>query len=264
MRKRLVVVLPVVLCTGLLVLVARFGPYLEVVGALLPDQPHARGHDDLVVRVEDSPGTGSRESFFSDPPLLVVTGDGTAYVSRDAAPTGLVRPVLTLDLGEGGVQDLLKRASHDGLLADHPTYPMPHVMDGGETTVTLATGHGRWTHRAYALGPGLGFSARARLADFVGRAEALASSSSAAPYDPPALRVMAEASPAWPIDAAAWPAGATVAPADLGDCTVVRDPRLVRLLTTSADRFYRQDGTTYAVAAAVLLPGDSCGAAPGS
>ncbi len=267
MRKPLVVVVPVLLAVGLLVLVGLFGLYTEVVGAFMPDQPHARGHDDLLIRVVDSPGMGTRESYFSVPPRLVVTGDSTAYVSQDGAPTGLVRPVLTLDVGEGGVQDLLKRASRDGLLEEHPTYPMPDVLDGGDTTVTLVTSHGRWTHRAYALGSGFGFSARARLADFVGRAEVVAASTSAVPYDPTALRVTAEAALAPPEregDVAAWPPDAAVRLADVGSCSVVTDPVAVHTLTTSPVQLYRQGGTTYAVAAGALLPGDSCGDAPAS
>ena len=244
---------------AVLVVVGRHGPYL---GVLEHDQPYAHGHDDLVVRVERSPGMGTRESFFSEPPDLVVTGDGTAYATAHAgAPSGIVASVLTFHVPEGRLQDLLKRAHHDGLLADRAAYPAPAgVMDGGTTTVVLDTTV-RWTHRAYALEPG-GWNptATGRLADFVGAALRVADGPGT-PYRPRVLRVMAEPTQqgsTTSVPMATWPVGAEVEPAALGDCTVVRDPAVVEALTTRSDQYYRQGTTTYAVAAAVHLPGDVC------
>ncbi len=85
----------------------------------------------------------------------MVTGDGTAYAAaHEGPPSGIVDSVLTFHLSEGRVQGLLKRAHHDHLLTDRPTYPAPtDVVDGGTTSVVVAT-TARWTHRAYALEPG--------------------------------------------------------------------------------------------------------------
>lgn len=262
MTKRLATLLTIVLAFGaVLVLIGRYGPYVGVIGAFMPDQPHARGHADLVIRVEDSPGMGTMQSFFSRPPDLVVTGDGTAYAHQWATSTGLVEPVLTFHLGEGGIQGLLKRASHDGLLADHLTYPMPDVQDGGLTRVVLATGNGRWSHSAIALEPGWGPTARGHLADFVSAARAVAASTSAVPFHATALRVMAAVSSEATSktgDVGRWPARARVHLDAIGGCAVVTDPTVIRLLTTQKVGFYREGGTTYSLAAAVLLPGDSC------
>jgi hypothetical protein len=38
----------------------------------------------------------------------------------------------------------------------------------------------------------------------------------------------------------------------------VRDRAVVRALMTRPERYYRQGGRTYSVAAAILLPGDTC------
>jgi hypothetical protein len=59
---------------------------------------------------------------------------------------------------------------------------------------------------------------------------------------------------------APWRAPARVRLAGIGSCSVVDDPAVVRSLTTREETFYRQGGTTYDVAAAVLLPGDTCSA----
>jgi hypothetical protein len=45
---------------------------------------------------------------------------------------------------------------------------------------------------------------------------------------------------------------------------VVTDPIVVHRLTTAGVHYYRQGDRTYEVAAAVLLPGDSCGSDPAS
>lgn len=241
------------------VLFVRYGPYLPL---LEPAQPYAHGHDDLVIRIDVSPGMGTAESFFSQPPDLVVTGDGTAYTPQSQGPrTGIVTPVVSHSLGEGRLQTLLKRAHHDGLLAEHPTYATPdQVYDGSTTDLTLVTGHGRWTHSAYALDSGgWGLTARDRLHDFVSHALSEGSGGPTTVVRPETLRVMAlEAAPGGSFPVATWPPQATVLPAEIGDCLVVRDPAVVQTLTTRSEQYYRQGGTTYDVAAAVPLPGDWC------
>ncbi len=72
-RERVVIGVEILGFLAALVLIASFGPYTRVTGFFMPDQPHAHGHDDLVIRVEDQP------SMRVMPPVLVVAGDGTAY-----------------------------------------------------------------------------------------------------------------------------------------------------------------------------------------
>jgi hypothetical protein len=264
MKRLLVTVLPVAAVVAVLMLFLARGPY---VGLLEPHQSHPQGHDDMVVRVEESPGMGTIEGFFSRPPVLVVAGDGTAYADRGGTASGLVEPVVTFHLDEGDLQSLLKRAARDGLLTDHASYSNPDVQDGGQTDVVLATDAGEWSHSAYALEGGWSLSARGRLADFVNAATAVAARHSAEPYQPTALRVLVtplEQGPAKGESVARWPGDTGVDLAHIEHCGVVTSPSAIRVLTRSSERLYREAGQTFLVAAAVSLPGDDCGAGDAS
>lgn len=234
------------------------------------DQQHPSGHDDLVVRIEVGGGMGSRESFFSEAPSLVVAGDGTVYLpAEDGSMSGIVAPLVTRRLSAEAVQDLLRRAVDDGLLGTPAGYDDDTgVSDGSTTSVTLVTDAGRWQHTAYALGEGGGSTdARASLVDFVDHALTTVDPATAAPYHPETLRILA--SPVEQGDDGAtptgrWPAGAGVDLAAAADCLVVDSPAAVRTLTQRPLRHYRQGRHVYSVAAAVSLPGDDCGGDTGS
>lgn len=265
MKKSWGPLLGTVLVAGLLALLYARG-YLPYVG-LGSAQPHPRGHDDVVVRLSESAGMGTEASFFSKPPDLVVTGDGTAYAYRWGSASGIVAPVVTFHLDEGGIQSLLKRAAHDRLLAAPPSYPSPDVQDGGETDVWLSTDRGSWHHSAYALAGAWGFTASGRLADFVGAARSLAMGAHAEPYRPTTLRVLAtptDPPPATKDVVADWPSGTGVDLATVGHCAEVTSPAAIRVLTSGTYRYYAQHGQTYEVAAAVSLPGDPCSSDGGS
>jgi hypothetical protein len=232
------------------------------------DLAHPTGHGDVVVRVESGAGMGTRESFFSDIPDLVLTGDGTTYVAmQETEMRGIVSPVVRFTAPDGALDSLLERANHDHLLGDPPDYSSSgEVSDGGDTRVTLSTNQGTWAHTANALDAGASSrsTARARLADFVGYAtrwsQQVHMDHSVRDYAP-VLRVMATPLPETDdpkVDVATWPVAAEVDLADLGNCSVVDDATVVRSLTTRRERAYRQGGATYSVAAAVLLPGESC------
>jgi hypothetical protein len=228
---------------------------------------HASGHRDVVIRVDQGAGVGTLEMFFTSPPVLLVTGDGTTYLRmEEATTTGIVWPLATWHTSEPDLQVLLRQASDDGLLAPPPDYTTPEpVADAGDSSVDLAAGGGTWRHRANAVGAfDHDTAARTRLADFVETVERWAREPGRAgvsPLRPQTLRVMAT-----PLAAGAgagaptgrWPRAARVDLADIGGCRVVRDTAVVRALTTREARSYRQAGTTYSVSAAVLLPGDSC------
>jgi hypothetical protein len=226
---------------------------------------HASGHRDVVIRVDQGGGMGTVEMFFTSPPVLLVTGDGTTYLRTEAPTTsGIVWPLVTWRTSEPDLQALLRQASDDGLLAPPPDYTTPEsVADAGDTSVDLAAGGGTWRHRANAVGAfDHDTAARTRLADFVDAAERWAREPGRAdvsPLRPQALRVMATPLAAGDgTPTGRWPRAARVDLADIGSCRVVRDTAVVRALTTRRARSYRQAGTTYSVAAAALLPGDSC------
>jgi hypothetical protein len=248
-------------------------PLLAACGSHQPaaDVPHPTGPRDVVLRLTEGPGMGTAQTFFTEPPVLVVTGDGTAYLrGEEVTAQGIVWPMFRFHAAERQVQSLLHEADRDGLLALPPDYtpPIP-IADGGDTTVEITAGGGSWAHRANGLGgvPDEA-GARGRLADFVAFLDEWGRTPHrprAQEIQPAELRVLAQPSSGAPHEPVGrWPAGTTVDLADVGDCAVVRDPVVVRRLTTAAARYYRQSGQTYGVAAAVLLPGDSCGTGPAS
>lgn len=103
-----------------------------------------------------------------------------------------------------------------------------------------------------------------RLADFAHFVSAWAREIRSPPaqrYQPDALSVFALPLPFVPgqgIDVGSWPSDSSVRLSTIGRCSVVRDRAVIRLLEGSTADHYRDDGTTYVVAAADLLPGDSC------
>jgi hypothetical protein len=236
--------------------------------------PHASGHRDVVLRVTEGGGMGTEQMFFTEPPVLVVTGDGTTYVRMEEATTqGIVWPLISYRVPESELQMLLHEADHDGLLAAPPDYTPPDpISDAGDTTVALTADGDTWTHRTNGLGDfDKETTARARLADFVTYLQhwrLTPRKPRPREIQPQVLRVMAHPLPdgSAPPDGRVgrWPTDAKVDLADVGDCTVVRDPAVVRLLTTGQAHAYRQAGRRYLVAAAVSLPGDSCGSGTGS
>jgi hypothetical protein len=242
--------------------------------ASTPDAiPHPAGHRAVVIRLAEGAGMTTSEAAFSDPPVLVVTGDGTTYLGgEEVTAQGIVRAVFRYAADESGLQTLLHDADRDGLLAPPPDYTPPTpVPDAGDTTLELVAGGGHWSHRADALGDLRDDSAvRARLAGYAALLDRAAHASrqpDGPAMSPRVLRVLAQpvaagTSPEGPVRR--WPTGTGVPLARVGDCAVVRDPRIVHLLTSAAVRSYREAGTTYAVAAAVLLPGDSCPGGTGS
>ncbi|WP_151082089.1 hypothetical protein [Nocardioides cynanchi] len=225
---------------------------------------HPTGHRDVVLRLTTGPGMGTVETFFSEPPVLVVTGDGTSYLrGEEVTAHGIVWPVFRFRAGDAEVQSLLQEADRDGLLAPSPDYSPPSpIMDGGDTTVAVSAANGTWTHRANGLDDAaLESGARGRLAGFVAYLDRWGRTPRrprAQELRPTTLRVLAQPSDGAGTPVAAWPSGTGVPLDRIGDCTVVRDPVVVRRLTTSDTHYYRDAGRTYQVAAAVLLPGDSC------
>jgi hypothetical protein len=251
------------------------GPLLVACGSHQPaaDVAHPTGHRDVVLRLTDGPGMGTAQTFFSEPPVLVVAGDGTSYLrGEEVTAQGIVWPMFRYDASEADLQALLHEADRDGLLAAPPDYSPPSpIADGGDTRVEITAGGGHWTHVANGLSDATRErGARVRLADFVAFVEGWARTPrkpTAPEIQPTVLRVLSQLAPA-PAPrndtVVRWPARAGVDLAAIGPCAVVRDPVAVHRLTTAGVHYYRQAGRTYEVAAAVLLPGDSCGSDPAS
>jgi hypothetical protein len=232
------------------------------------DIDHPTGHDDVVLRIEDGgSGMGTADMFFRQPPTLVVAGDGRLYLRKEETTiAGIVWPLVTRNLPDPELQSYLQRAENDDLLRTPPDYSPPApIADADDTTVEVAAAGGDWMHRANGLGDfPKETEARERLTDFVGYVEGAVrrpDGPRATTYRPTALRIMTDAStppPGSPHQVGRWPNGADVRLADVGSCAIVRDPAVVRMLTSRESPLYEDDGTTYTLAAAALLPGDSC------
>ena len=260
--RRLVVLLVVLLAVPVLLSGCGRGAADDAVA-----RRHPTGAGDVVLRVSEGGGMTTQQIAFATPPLEVVTGDGTLYLRmEEATRQGIVWPLVSRQVSEQSLQEVLREADDAGLLAAPPDYePADTVMDGGTTTVVLDAGGGTWRHEAYALGYGGDESgARRSLQGFVGYVEAWArghGGPAAREVTPTALRVMASpvaGRPALEGRPPTWPRRARVRLADVGSCRVVRDPAAVRALTTQPDSYYREGGRIFEVAAAIPLPGDSC------
>ncbi len=130
------------------------------------------GADDAVVRF----GSASLDESL---PVLVIGGDGWAYVSQpevDGA-SGIVagvapappeaQPVVRRRLTEAGMQIVLGRADELGLLDRPPVYEDPQITDVGSTVVELTTTDDSYVHEAIGLGiPDPESGDRKRLSDF--------------------------------------------------------------------------------------------------
>jgi hypothetical protein len=234
-----------------------------------PAADRPTGHR-TVLRIDTGQSMVAPETVFSDVPVLVLLGDGTVYVPLRGS-TGVVRPVGTATVPRTTVDKILAWAQAEGLLQDPPDYtPAEVITDGHDTTVRVSAAGGAWTHVGYMLDwEPAATDARDRLQMFVVVAEGFAWSVAAGvadPVRPSGLRMMArQVSPADVYgDLGAWPADSSVRLADVGGCTVIHDLAALRVLTTSDKSFYRDRGRTYSVAAAVMLPGDSCTSYGGS
>lgn len=227
---------------------------------------HPTGADDVVLKIDVSGGFVPLSYAFGTPPVLVLTGDGrviTAPKSQDEATR--LTPLLVNEVDEAQIQEVLAAADAAGLLAAAPDYESdaPQVTDMPSTNVTITTDKA-WAHSAYALSFESESGDRAALADFVDEATELLSGTTSA-YAPEELRLhVEEQAPGTNVEADVkdWPR-ADIKLADIGDCMVVPAADVTETLEAATmTTFFKQDGVTYDVVAASLLPGDKgCDAA---
>lgn len=239
---------------------------------------HPTGPDDVILRYGYEGGFVPVGTAFVNLPNLLVTGDGRVF--RPGAitlqyPGPLVAPMTVRTISEAGIQRLLSLANESGLLAPPPDYSIEAmVTDVGDTVVTFSADGGTFEHRAYALeieDAGRGNeAARENLGAYVRLlgdlettvgAEALGAEEIVVPT---AYRFQAypsdesgvsetEPAPTF-VD---WPASAGVRLADATECAVVEASAIGDLFETATQlTYFREDGQVYALAVAVVLPGD--------
>lgn len=212
----------------------------------------------------------------SQPPTLVVSGDGKVYTPGAMTmqfPGPMILPIGVRTITESGIQRVLAAAQAAGLLAVPPEYPRNDmVADAPDTVVTLSTNDGEFVHRAYALGidepesdPG-----RAALQAFVVQMSDLAAVAGASELGPEELLVpLAWRMLAIPVTAdelssidpkptvVAWPEATGVDLAAAGTCaTLTADAAGTVFIDADSNTFFEQDDVIYRIAVGALLPGD--------
>jgi len=220
---------------------------------------------------------------FTRLPNLVVSGDGRVY--RPAATTAiypgpLVQPFTVRTITEDGVQTLLALAEEHGLLAPPPDYAAElNIADAPDTVVRLQAADGSYEHRAYALGIATAdddpeselTEPRRRLARFVQALVALEDTVGAAELgeetivEPQAYRMRAtaidestlgglEVEPTF-VD---WPVDTGIDLATASSCATVTATQVGDTFADATQTtYFRQDGATYQLAVAIVLPGDT-------
>ena len=226
-----------------------------------------QGSDDVVLRIESAGGFVPVDYAFANGPTLLVTGDGRVLqpaAIEGGTPQPSLKPYLQHSVDAATLQDLLRRAEQAGLLAEPPDYQkdMPPVTDMPSTTVEITADGKTWSHSAYALGFEEEKGVRAALADFVDEAHEVLDDPDAEPYQPEALRLTASEPTGvddYPV-VTEWPAAVDLT--GVGECTVVDDPAAVAdvvetMSSSPDDTLFRQDGRSWSVTAALVLPGET-------
>lgn len=249
---------------------------------------HPTGADDVVLRVGYANGFVPQSVAFQRLPNLLITGDRRVFQqgAQIAIYPGPVLPAITVaTITEAGLQRLLGLAATSGLLTEPtPSYDVPMtVADAPDTVVDLHTTAGTFHHQAYALGvtgsadengtqPPEATPARQHLQAFVAATADLAATLGAGPlgeqqvFVGDRMRVRAIVTDPTGFDGAdvkptvsPWPADTGLRLADAADCLIASGPAITALLAAAnVLSLFTEDGVTYQLAAAPVLPGDTC------
>lgn len=239
--------------------------------------PHPNGADEVVIRIAYEGGFMPVEGVFTQLPTLLVAGDGRAFTQGPQIaiyPGPLLPNVLASDLGDDGVQRLLRLADEHGLLADREYEAPVNVADAPDTVVTIHAGGETFEHRAYALGIGGGPDGgaetgdRAELQAFVEAATSGANGETdpadGVSYAPDhfLMRTMpVETTAGYDIEPTVvpWPDEVDVDLAAATDCLQIVASAVADLFAEANQlTFFEQDGVTYQVLVKPQLPGMTC------
>jgi hypothetical protein len=245
---------------------------------------YQRTADTAVLRLGSEGGFVPAFFAFVNQPSLLISGDGLAYTPGAVAeiyPGPLVLPMGVRTISDRGIQSVLRLADEAGLLAPPPDYfaEVP-VADAPDTVLTINAAGGSFRHQANALGFQIDENGnpkpeptkeRQKLWEFVQLmgdmakvvgAEELGAETIWAPtgYRLQAREVtddeIAAVEGATVVD---WPDAADVRLADALECAQSSDNAVATALTEAfQNTFFAEAGTTYAVSAAGVLPGEGC------
>jgi len=210
----------------------------------------------------------------------LITGDGHLIqpgVTTQEYPGRLLPALEVRTISEAGIQKILATADASGLLASPPDYSAEvNVADAADTYVELNANGDSFVHQAPALGYQDPAETKVRivlhdftiglddLEKFVGADEL----GEAKPFE--ATKYRFQARPLTAEDLAgytdapkptqvAWPTDIGVTLAGAAECAEVDAAKVGTLFSDATQlTFFVEDGTTYAVAAVAVLPGDTC------
>ncbi len=237
---------------------------------------HPTGADEVVIQVGYEGGFVPVELAFTQPPTLLISGDGRA-ITQGAVPAIYPGPLLPAlverTISEDGIQTLLAKADELGLLADVEYGDPPTlVTDVPDTVVTITVDGTTYRHVAYALGiDDEPEEARANLFEFVTAATDLTTTVGASELGPEAPMVGdSYLIRAMPVDLATvttelpptyvdWPADASVRLADATECAELPAAEGDPLFADATQlTYFNEAGVTYSIAATLRVPGRTC------
>jgi hypothetical protein len=245
---------------------------------------YPKSPDAAVLRLGSEGGFVPVGFGFVNMPSLLISGDGLLYTPGAVAeiyPGPLVLPMGVRTISERGIQRVLRLADDAGLLAPPPDYfaDVP-VADAPDTVLSLNAAGGSFRHQANALGFQIDENGnpkaeptkeRQKLWEFVqlmgDPAKVVGAGQLGAEriWAPTEYRLQAREVTADEIAAvegatvADWPAAADVRLADAAECAQSSGNAVATALTEAfQNTFFADAGTTYAVSAAGLLPGEAC------
>ena len=246
--------------------------------------------EELVVQVRHVGGLRPTDEAFSDFPAAALVGNGLLVFEGaqiEIYPPPMLPSLWRVDVGDDGVQAVLRRAGDAGLLSSAPDYGRPPIADATTTVVEIHAQDRLYVHEIYALHrgdtavPGLSpgqLEQRQQVAEFASMLTApdleLGSNvPDPGPYRAEAIALRASAvNPGDEVEDAPggmsrevveWPLPG-VSLAQASDCVLIEGPETGQLYgvlegASTATRF-GQDGDTFALQIRPLLPSeDSCG-----
>jgi hypothetical protein len=242
---------------------------------------HGTGKNDLVVSIGFAGGFVSPGSAFASAPTLLISGDGRLIApgaQTQQFPGPLLAPLFERTITEAAIQKILNFADASQLLHKPPVYVAElNIADAPNTVVVLSANGQTYTHSAYALGSDTPAQTPARqsLADFVAALGDISkyvgarNLGSETPFVATQYRVQARKISAADIAAiapkpntVAWPAAAGVSLASAGQCVVVQAADVQALFAAAKQTtVFTDQGVSYQLAVAAMLPGDTCGSA---
>jgi len=247
-----------------------------------PDATVEAASGDVVLSYTTPGGFTTREFAFQQPPIALLTADGTLIgpaIAVDGAAPPLVQRHQVQTVSPAGVEALLAAAESAGLFADvdYASDDSLLIADAPNSVLTITADGTTYTHEAYALGigggPGEGASEstpeRQALLDFLmalqsDPASIIGAENLGAPtdYEPTAYQIEARGEGGdLEVDTVieTWPADSGVDLESAQACVEV--PRSdVGDLFENAEQFtyFEQDGEIYDVTVRPAYPGSSC------